>query len=69
MTNEAYKAWIDAMPIDDVRRRIDRLEQKLADLQALERLYTGHQHSDEALSDGEASSDGEAPSNHTGEEV
>jgi hypothetical protein len=65
MTNGAYKAWIDSMPIDDVRRRIDRLEQKLADLQALERLYTDRQHPDEAAS--EASDDG--ASEHVGEEV
>jgi hypothetical protein len=66
MTNGAYKAWIDSMPIDDVRRRIDRLEQKLADLQALERLYTERQPSDdEAVS--EASDDG--ASEHVGEEV
>jgi len=39
MNNEALKAWLDAMPIDDVRRRIERLETKLADLRVLERLY------------------------------
>jgi hypothetical protein len=39
MTNDSYKAWIDAMPIDDVRRRIERLERKLSDLHMLERLY------------------------------
>ena len=39
MNNEALKAWLDAMPIDDVRRRIERLETKLADLHVLERLY------------------------------
>jgi len=39
MTHESYKAWLDEMPIDDVRRKIERLERKLADLQVLERLY------------------------------
>jgi hypothetical protein len=39
MTYDSYKAWIDAMPIDDVRRRIERLERKLSDLHMLERLY------------------------------
>jgi len=39
MNNEALKSWLDAMPIDDVRRRIERLETKLADLRVLERLY------------------------------
>jgi hypothetical protein len=39
MTHESYKAWLDEMPIDDVRRRIERLEKKLWDLHVLERLY------------------------------
>jgi hypothetical protein len=39
MTHESYKAWLDAMPIDDVRRKMERLERKLADLQVLERLH------------------------------
>ena len=39
MTHDSYKAWIDAMPIDDVRRRIERLERKVADMRMLERLY------------------------------
>jgi hypothetical protein len=39
MNNQALKSWLDAMPIDDVRRRIERLEVKLADLRVLERLY------------------------------
>ena len=39
MNNEALKAWLDAMPIDDVRRRIERLEAKLTDLRVLERIY------------------------------
>ena len=40
MSNEALKAWLDAMPIEEVRRKIERLESKLADLRVLERLYT-----------------------------
>jgi hypothetical protein len=43
MTHESYKAWLDAMPIDDVRRRIERIERKLADLHVLERLYEERQ--------------------------
>ena len=39
MNNEALKAWLDAMPIDDVRRKIAKLEAKLADLHVLERIY------------------------------
>jgi len=39
MTHEALKAWLDAMPIDEVRRKIARLETKLADLRVLERIY------------------------------
>ena len=39
MNHDSYKAWIDAMPIDDVRRRIERLERKLSDLHVLERVY------------------------------
>ena len=39
MNNGPLKAWLDAMPIDDVRRRIERLEVKLADLRVLERVY------------------------------
>ena len=39
MNHDSYKAWIDAMPIDDVRARIERLERKLADLRVLERLH------------------------------
>jgi len=41
MTNEALKAWLEAMPIDEVQHKIERLEAKLADLRVLERLYTG----------------------------
>jgi len=47
MSNEALKAWLDAMPIDDVRRKIERLEAKLADLRVLERIY-GERHTDAA---------------------
>jgi len=39
MNHEALKAWLDAMPIDEVRRKIERLEAKLADLRVLQRLY------------------------------
>ena len=39
MTHDSYKDWIDAMPIDDVRRRSERVERKLSDLRTLERLY------------------------------
>jgi hypothetical protein len=39
MTDENYKAWLDAMPIDGVRHKIERIERKLADLQLLVRLY------------------------------
>ncbi|MGA3362189.1 MAG: hypothetical protein ABSD82_09175 [Solirubrobacteraceae bacterium] len=72
MTHESYKPWLDEMPIDDVRRRIERLEQKLADLQVLERLYgerhgddgdppgAGADHHDESAGEGEVPSLGEA---------
>jgi hypothetical protein len=43
MTHDAYKAWLDAMPIDDVQRRIERLEHKLSDLRVLERLHAERQ--------------------------
>jgi len=46
MTNDSFKAWIDAMPIDDVRRRIERLERKLSDLHVLERIHA-ERHGDE----------------------
>jgi hypothetical protein len=36
MNNEALKAWLDAIRIDDVRRRLERLEAKLADPRVLE---------------------------------
>lgn len=42
MSNEPYKAWLASMPIDDVRRKIERLEQKIADARVLERLYSEH---------------------------
>ena len=63
-TNEAFKAWIDAMPIDDVHRKTERLERKLSDLRILERLYAERQTSGEPASeatDPEASSDEETP--------
>ena len=37
--NDALKVWLDAMPIDDVRGRMERLERKLSDLRVIERLY------------------------------
>ena len=43
VTHEAYKAWLDAMPIDAVQRRIERLEHKLSDLRVLERLHAERQ--------------------------
>jgi hypothetical protein len=43
MNSDSYKAWIDAMPVDDVRRRIERLERKLSDLHVLERLHADRQ--------------------------
>jgi len=43
MSSESLKSWLDAMPIDDVRRKIERLEAKLADLRVLERIY-GERH-------------------------
>ena len=52
MTHESYKAWLEEMPIDDVRRKIGRLERKLADLQVLERLYGERHGGGEAELDG-----------------
>jgi hypothetical protein len=49
MSDDPYKAWLDSMPIDDVRRRIERLEQKLMDLRVLERIY-GERHHGESES-------------------
>ena len=43
MSNDAYKTWLDAMPIDDVERKIERLEHKLSDLRLLERLHAERQ--------------------------
>ena len=40
MKSEALNGWLDAMPIDDVRRKIERLEAKLADLRVLERIHS-----------------------------
>ena len=51
MTNEAYKAWLDRMPIEDVRSRIERLEQKLSDLRVFERVYAVRQPGEEAASE------------------
>jgi hypothetical protein len=43
MTNGAYTAWLDVMPIDDVQQKIERLEHKLSDLRVLERLHAERQ--------------------------
>ncbi len=59
MTNDSYKTWLDAMPIDDVRRRIERLERKLSDLHVLERLHS------ERHGNGEGEAEG-APDEHEG---
>jgi len=74
MTHESYKAWLDEMPIDDVRRRIERLERKIADLHVLERLYAERHAGGEPEPDASAGEDeipllGEAgPSEGNGEE-
>jgi DNA polymerase-3 subunit gamma/tau len=39
------------MPIDDVRRRIERLEHKLSDMRVLERLYAEKQPAEEVAPD------------------
>jgi hypothetical protein len=70
MTHESYKAWLDEMPIADVRRRIDRLEKKLWDLHVLERIYDERHNGgeDSAATDGgegaepgESRAEGESP--------
>ncbi len=58
MTHETYKTWLDAMPIDDVHHKTERLEHKLSDLRVLERLYAERQPAGEAApetADAEAS--------------
>jgi hypothetical protein len=61
MNTDSYKAWIDAMPVDDVRRRIERLERKLSDLHVLERLHADRHGAQE----GEPPADEEsAPAEH-----
>jgi len=65
MKHESYKAWLDAMPIDDVRDSIERLEHKLSDLRVVERLHAERQPGDEAASEtagAEASSEEDTPS-------
>jgi len=65
MKHESYKAWLDAMPVDDVRDSIERLEHKLSDLRVVERLHAERQPGAEAASetaDAEASSEEETPS-------
>lgn len=43
MTEDSLGTWLDAMPVDDVRLRIEQIEQELSDLRALERLHEGRQ--------------------------
>jgi hypothetical protein len=64
MKHESYKAWLDAMPIDDVRDSIERLEHKLSDLRVVERLHAERQpgEAESPPADAEASSEPEAPS-------
>jgi hypothetical protein len=62
MNNDSYKAWIDAMPIDDVRRRIERLERKLSDLHVLERLYEERHGSGEPAHEADPAPEHEADS-------
>jgi hypothetical protein len=61
MTGEAFKAWLDTMPIDDVRDRIEDLELQLADLRVLERLYAlrGAVVASEPIGHGASGADGE----------
>jgi hypothetical protein len=74
MTNEAYKAWLDAMPIEDVRSRIERLELKLSDLRVFERMYAVRQPGGEAASvpigeEASAEPSGEASAEPSGAEA
>ena len=67
MSGESYKAWVDAMPIDDVRERIERFERKLSDLRVLERLYderNGDRDSEPASEHGGGWSAGEGSPEH-----
>jgi hypothetical protein len=59
MTHESYKAWIDEMPIDDVRRRIERLERKLSDLHVLEPAEPQGQGGEQGAAPAEGWSQGE----------
>jgi hypothetical protein len=61
MANEAYKAWLDTMPIDDVHHKAERLEHKLSDLRVLERLYAERQPAAPEASDAEAPSEPSEP--------
>jgi hypothetical protein len=73
MNKEAFKAWLDAMPIDDVRRKIDRLETKLADLRVLDRIYSERRESAGEPAAGEPSATehpaGEQPDGEAGGEA
>jgi hypothetical protein len=66
MNQDSFKAWIDAMPIDDVRRRIERFERKLSDLHVLERLYEDR-HGDGAGESEPTQADAHEPEAHEAE--
>jgi hypothetical protein len=53
------KVWLEAMPIDEVRRRIEGLERRLSKLQALERIYSDHLHRGPGEDAGEVAESGE----------
>jgi hypothetical protein len=42
MADDSLKAWLEAMPIEEVRRKIETLERRLGKLKALERVYSDH---------------------------
>ena len=48
---DTYEQWLDAMPTEDVRRRIERLEQELDDLRVLERLHATRHAAQEGASE------------------
>ena len=67
MNNAALKAWIDAMPIDDVRRRIARLEAKLSDLRVLEQASSERHETHDATAQ-QAPGDEASPPHEWGEQ-
>ncbi|HEY1777498.1 MAG TPA: hypothetical protein VGG41_15170 [Solirubrobacteraceae bacterium] len=69
MRSESYKAWIDAMPIDDVRQRIERLERKLADLHVLERLYEDRNGAPDAAPESPSPSEAQAATDEGGDDA